>query len=727
MGSVKKIILSLLLVGAFCQPNFARGGNRGAISGTVLEIPSGIKLPGVNIQIVGTTLGTSTDRNGRFVIRAVPPGNFVLLATMIGHKPARTKPIFVSPGKTVNLTIQLEESTIDFDPVIVTANKTSQELDVSANSISVVSAQEIARRAPLSVQGILETVPGVTFVKDQINIRGSSGFTIGAANRTLLLVDGVPVMASDTGEFNWDLLPVLDVERIEVMKGAGSALWGTAALGGVVNIITKSPSEQGKTMVRFHAGEYGEPRYDEWKWTDKPLYFARIDVSHGRQIGPLGIRLSAGRAISTGYTQSDDYRRWNFTGKFNYRFRNGSNWVFYAALNRRNESLYIGWDDPKHPFEVKPSNRSRGRMKMANFYTKYNWLISAKAAVNFRLSYLMTLMGNQFVQTADFNPAKGLGSEIQGLFFPRKNWNIIAGLEFKWDTGSTKYFGDHQGYTIGVYAQTEIELLKKIRLTPGVRYDRYHVIDGVSQSLLSPRIGLNYRPSKKTVLRASAGSGFRAATIAERYLNFENSSVAVEANPNLKAETSWSYDFGWRQYLTKNWFVEAGAFRNDFKNLIEIDLRQSQIEFAKDIRVAVKFENLLQARIQGIELTTGGHWWKRRIRLTATATFLDHENLQTHQPLTYRPKNTIFISPAFCLGPVEFQADFHYASAPEAVKLFAYDERVPQKVWNFRFIYHYANFDFQIAANNAFDYYYTQIERNMAEVRNFTVGMTATF
>ncbi len=705
----------------------AEQGNKGSISGIVIEEPTGEKLPGVNVQIQGTTLGTSTDRNGRFVIRGVLPGNYVIMATMIGHKIYRSEKIYVGPGKKVDLTIRLKEAAIDFDPVIVTASKTSQELDASANSISVVSTQEIERRAPLSVQGILETVPGVTFVRDQVNIRGSTGFTIGAANRTLLLVDGVPVMASDTGEFNWDLLPVLDIERIEVMKGAGSALWGTAALGGVINIITKSPPKQGKTFVRFHVGEYGEPRYDEWKWTEKPLYYARVDVSHGRQMGPLGIRLSVGRAISTGYTESDDYRRWNFTGKFNYQFKNGSSWTFYAAYNRRIESLYVGWDDPRHPFQVKPSNRTQGRMKMANFYAKYNWLISPKAAINFRLSYLMTLMGNQFVQSADFNPAKGLGAEIQGLFLPASFLNITSGVEFKWDTGSTKYFGDHQGYTIGAYAQTEIEIKQKIRLTPGFRYDRYQVIDGISQSLLSPRVGLNYRPTEQTVVRASAGSGFRAATIAERFLDFENNSVVIEANPELKAETSWSYDFGVRQYITKNWYVEAGAFRNDFQNLIEIDLRQSQIEFAKDIRVAVKFQNLLEARIQGIELTTAGHWWNDRIRLTATATFLDHEDLQTHQPLTYRPKNTIFISPAVSLGAIEFQADFHYASAPEAVKLFAYDDRVPQKVWNFRFIYHYANYDFQIAINNAFDYYYTQIERNMAKIRNFAVGMTATF
>ncbi|MDW7678961.1 MAG: TonB-dependent receptor, partial [bacterium] len=374
------------------------------------------------------------------------------------------------------------------------------------------------------------------------------------------------------------------------------------------------------------------------------------------------------------------------------------------------------------------SNRdSRGKMKMANVYTKYNWILAPKAALSFRLSYLMTLMGNQYLTSTDFNPARGLGAEIQGDLLPTPNIDVTYGFEFKWDTGSTKYFGDHQGYTIGLYSQAEYRIKNNLAFTPGLRYDRYKLIDGISQSLLSPRFGINFRPSAQTVLRMSAGSGFRAATIAERYLNFENNSVVVEANPDLKAEKSWSYDAGVRQYLSSNWFVELSAFRNDFNDLIEVDLRQSQIDFAKDIRVSVRFQNLLKARIQGFELSTTGNWWRERIRLQASASFIDHQDLITGQPLSYRPEVIAFIHPSIHLGQWQAHAEFRYASKIEAVKLFYYDDRVPQKVWNFRLIYHFLNYDFQVAINNAFDYYYTQIERNMAEIRNFSVGMTAEF
>ncbi|UCE04563.1 MAG: TonB-dependent receptor, partial [bacterium] len=513
-----------------------------------------------------------------------------------------------------------------------------------------------------------------------------------------------------------------------VVKGAGSALWGTAALGGVINIISKAPTEQGKTLIRVMAGEYDEPRYEEWKWTKSPLAFGRVDVSHNRKIGPFGFRVSLGRHVSTGYSELGDFKRLNATGKFTYNFKNGSTWLLYAAYNYNGGGIFVGWDNPLNPFEVSRGNRNnRGEIKMANIYTKYNWILSPKAALKFRLSYLMTLMGNQFIKSTDFNPARGLGGEIQGMVIPFANTEITYGCEFKWDTGSTKYFGDHQGYTIGLYGQVEYRIRSNLRITPGLRYDRYKLIDGLAQSLLSPRMGINYKPFESTVLRASAGSGFRAATIAERYLDFKGGSLIVEANPDLKAETSWSYDLGLRQYLTSNWYFEISAFKNDYHNLIEIDTRQIGLLFEEEIQISARFKNLLEAKIQGIEFASIGNWWNDRLRLLTSTTIIDHEDLSSGEPLTYRPNVIAYVNPSFRLGKWELHADFRYASRIEKVKLFQYDDRVPQKVWNFRLIYHLRNLDFQFAINNALDYYYTQIERTMGEIRNFTFGITGEF
>ncbi len=169
----------------------------------------------------------------------------------------------------------------------------------------------------MDLQEALEAAPGVHFIGSQINIRGSTGFTFGAGNKVLLLMDGVPVYASDTGEFNWDMLPPLDVEQIEVLKGAGSTLWGSSALGGVVNIITKDPSSTGKLMFSTSIGRYDEPAFGEWQWTDPDrLHYTRADISYSRRFKSLGLRLSAGRFVTTGYTELGDAQKTNLTVKW---------------------------------------------------------------------------------------------------------------------------------------------------------------------------------------------------------------------------------------------------------------------------------------------------------------------------------------------------------------------------------------------------------------------------
>ncbi|OQX56967.1 hypothetical protein B5M50_06555 [candidate division KSB1 bacterium 4484_219] len=210
----------------------------GYVTGKVIDSKSKAPLPGANVQIMGTVRGASTDRNGNFTIEKVPPGTYSIRASMIGYRSVTLKNILVRDKQETKVFFELRETPIEFDPIVVLAGKTKQRLDQAAVSISVVSAKEIKRRNPTNLIEALETVPGINFIGNQINIRGSTGYTYGAGNKVLLLLDGVPVYASDTGEFNWDMLPPLDIKRIEVLKGAGSTLWGASALGGVVNVIT---------------------------------------------------------------------------------------------------------------------------------------------------------------------------------------------------------------------------------------------------------------------------------------------------------------------------------------------------------------------------------------------------------------------------------------------------------------------------------------------------------
>jgi iron complex outermembrane receptor protein len=133
-------------------------------------------------------------------------------------------------------------------------------------SVSTMDAGSISRRNIITLDDALRYVPGVNLTEYQVNVRGSSGYSRGAGSRVLLLVDGIPFVTGDTGEMNFETLPVGQIERVEVVKGAASALYGSSALGGVINVITKRIPEQPETRIRAFGGFYGTPSFPQWDW-----------------------------------------------------------------------------------------------------------------------------------------------------------------------------------------------------------------------------------------------------------------------------------------------------------------------------------------------------------------------------------------------------------------------------------------------------------------------------
>jgi len=697
------------------------------IKGKVIDFQSKAPLIGANIQILGTIYGASTDGAGDFHITRLPPGKYSLQISMIGYRNQIRTGVFVGNTQTVEMTFELEPAPIQFDPIVVTAGKTKQRLDQVPVSLSIVSAEDIKRRSPTNLIAALETTSGIHFVGDQINIRGSTGYAFGAGNKVLLLLDGVPIHASDTGEINWDALPPLDIEQIEVLKGAGSSLWGAAALGGVVNIITKSPQPEAKLLVSMNAGKYDKPYYKEWEWTDhNRQYYLRTDLSYSQQINHLGVHISAGRFNSTGYTQLGDFTKYNLTAKLDYRFANDIKWTGYAAYSYIHRGFFVQWKGQNDPYQVDEANLNNyAATNQLNLYSKLAIPFSARFGIHLRASLVRTLMGNQFGESSDFNPAIGQGGELQADWYPFHNHLVTFGVQYQHDAGSTKFFGDHRGYFIGPYCQDEWRAWENVRLTIGFRYDRYQLIGGPGEDLFCPRLGLNWQPWPSSSLRASTGSGFRAATIVERFLELAIMNFKIKANPSLKAEKSWAYEIGWRQYLGTNCNFDVALFRNDYQNMIEphLDLIRGQIQF----------RNIFNARIQGIEATTNFsrpfqiHRLKFNSTWQASLTAMDHKDLKWNEPLTYRPKLLATFKSSIQLGNAELQIDYRYASRIEAVKIYPINDRVPMKFLDGRLLYRIAKLTFQIGVNNLLQYNYAPMESNLMPMRTFMISMLGEF
>jgi outer membrane receptor for ferrienterochelin and colicins len=731
LRSARWLILPALLAG-FLVPTLA-SADESLLRGVVVDAGSGRRMVGANIQVLGTVLGTISDVQGEFVVARVPAGPYRIRISRIGYS---EKLVDVELPSTEIVRIEMNQSTISLNPVIVTADRRPRPLDESSMSVTVLGEAEISARTNLRLDEALEMIPGVYFMEDDINIRGATGYRANTGNRVLLLLDGVPLITSDTGGINWDIIPLHEVERVEVVKGAGSALWGSGAIGGVVNVITKRPSQQGLLSIRSTAGVYDEPSAAEWDWTDRTLHYERVDIGYSKAFGPTGLRVAASRYASTGDRQDGDFNKWTVSGKINRHFADASELEFYVAWLRDHSGVFVQWRSPFLPdsTDTTPAqlfhpllSQDQGnvlKVTWLNTYLKYSRSLSARSHLRVRASLLRSMLGNQFDRAGAFSPAHGPGLEIQLDWLPRETHFISAGVDGKVHFVDGRFFdGSHTELALATFVQDEWRLRHNLRLTTGLRFDQ-HGLDGDGPyRQTSPRIGINFRPTSTLSLRASAGRAFRVPTTAERSMSFKTGNFRVISSDYLKPERAWSYEAGARQTVGGHSYVDAAVFQNDYRDFVEplVDLAQTAS------LIVVRFQNVNDARIRGVELGAGTRLWHQRLRLDGGLTLLDSEDLELERPLAYRPRWTVQLSPSVHLGRVSSSLNYRYSSRLQQVSVYSGDERVPQHELNVRAQIHWSGLSWTVGVNNLFNYNYTQLERNLGDIRNFAIGINGTF
>ncbi len=712
---MKTILYALIFILSF-SPLFAQ--QTSSIRGRILDEKTEKPLSNVNIVLQKTVLGASTDRDGFYTIESIPSGSYSVQVSMLGYETRTLHNIRVLPGETTDLNILLKDTPISLDPIVVTAGKHPQSLSVSTQAINLIPHTEIIHRQSRTIPEALHTVSGIHFNESNISIRGSSGYNvINVGSRVLLMVDGVPVLTSDLGAINWDMFPLIEIDHVEVVKGAGSALYGSSAIGGVVNIITRTPSPTGQFQIRAIAGFYDQPHYDEWQWTDRTLHYERIDGSYSRQFGPLGIQLNFSRYTTTGYMENNEIDQWNGSGKLVWQMSNRSRFDLYAGWNASKMGWFIQWLSQNDPFEVAPFNKEdEAKFNTWNLYAQYTLVLSARFGLKFRISHLVSQMGSQFTTNDPnaFKPGQGTGWEIQADWIPVGLHHFTFGNEFRWDISGSKYFGDHKGYTISPYLQDEWKLFPRLTMILGIRLDRHVLIDEKTETEISPKIGLNIQPFNRSTLRLSIGKGFRAATVLERFMEADYSGIHVIPNPDLKPEKSWLFDLGWRQSISNRGFIELSLFQTEYWNMIE-----PIINFLSTIQ----FQNYVRARIRGIELSTEMGFWHNHLKLGTQITYMDPRDLDRSETLPYRPKWSGNGIGTLSFEPVSFEIEYRYASCIEKVEIHPLDPRVPLKLLHLRGEFKWKNWTLQCSVNNALNYHYAQIERRMGEIRNFSVGV----
>lgn len=697
------------------------------LSGTVIDSKSGLALHGATIRIENTDFGSITKKDGSFSIKNLKPGKYTIISTYIGYH-LQTNKIQIQ-SENFYLKIELTESRLQTTEVVVSANKKIQAVQDVPISMSIIESSKILEKGVSQFDEVLRNVSGIQMNQDNISIRGSSGFSFGLGSRVALLVDGTSMMSGDNGDIKFDVLPSFDIDRIEIIKGSGSALYGTGAMGGVVNIITVEPQEEAKLKYRAYGGIYTKPTYQQWVYRSSFSTKGGADLTYSQKIDNLAIILAGGLQKDDSYHAYYNSHKWNLFSKLKYDFSDFTKLSIlgnYASDNNTDWAYWNSLDSATLP----PSNTNydiRFKSNKLVISTEIKHVFSSSFFGLAKINIFRTDIGNSLPTTSSYyrsSNANSYSSEIQLNNKIDDNTQLTYGLTYYFNQVSSSIFGEHDQYNIAGYAQVELTQISNLITTAGIRFDEEKTSGSQSNFELSPKLGLNLKIQEDFNLRASIGHGFRAPSVAEKYAALNYQGFKVVPNPNLKSEKSWSAEAGIHYempVLAKPILLDASVFSNWMDNLIEPQFDVSLPD------APIKFLNITSARIVGFEIEAKTLLFDF-LGIQSSVTLMDPRDLSLNQTLKYRSKILWYSGIIIPLPYAEMQVDYRYLSRVENVdpslglQMKDYDARVPVHVLDIRLSVKLQNiigvpFNLRINCNNILNYYYTEVPGNLARTR----------
>ena len=705
----------------------------GVLYGSVTDT-LGHPLRGV-VRVVGSGAMAVADSRGFYRLE-VSAGRVIVRAGHIGYG-YQVDTVTIAAGDSLERHFRLQAASFELQPMIVTAAKHSQLLDESATSVALVSETDLAHRAVETVDEAVNRAPGVLFLNGQVNIRGSSGFVEGLGSRVLLLVDGVPANQGDRGGIDWDMVPLAEVERVEVVKGAGSSLYGSSAFGGVVNLITHDIPVGWHGRLRAAGGAYANPPSEAWTFRDRTGGLGGLDVTGSYGTETLRGSLTLGGRHSDGYREQDESDQWETAGKAEWLPRPGTRVTASGSWTSHQYQVFPTWCVPPtcdtrgqafQPFRIDPSGLgSYTRSNKGYLAATLDRTVSGAFAWRARGSWVRS-------HFTDYNPdnwsvSDRLGAELNGVLHVAGGDGrvVTVGVEGAHTDITSDIFGDsgrvgsHTQVDVGPYAEAE-QRVGRVRLTAGLRLDDI-VVDGARKAtVLSPRIGAAIRSGVGT-WRASAGRGFRAPTLAERYVMTRAFGFEVIPNPDLDPETAWSFELGNALSIGGRGRLDAALFWTEARRLLEpIFVVQGGVQ-------KIQIQNVSRARLRGLDASLAV---TPLPALTATIAYLllDARDLADDSLLAFRPKHLLTFSADYRWRTLSVGGDFRYTSRIDRIELepvFGRDPRVAAKVLDLRAGWQRGPLSARLLVTNALNYIYNLVPRTLEPVRTVSVVLTWTY
>lgn len=530
-------------------------------------------------------------------------------------------------------------------PVVVTATRTEKAVDDAPVRTEVVGSDEIARTNARTLKQALENVPGLQLRE----VHGKSGYEVSlqglSADQVLVLIDGLPITASTGSTVDLSQYLLGTVERVEVVKGAASAQYGSAAMGGVINVITRRIEPGFSGSLSADAGTRGAQNVSGFGKAQSQFRLEGGDEA-------WRLRLTGDVVDDKGFStdpdgwarEGDAMKRQQFAARASWLPRKGSElWLDAGTYREDDEQRYTFFAPPNLVPQRKTEAITRDRIAGGGEWASGSGLRVQLKGVDERYDSHSLEYSNEALagERSSAQRLSHLTTQVDLPAWGRQLWQLGADWQRETLTqrsnGATEIAGgDASRSSRELFVQNDIvfdndwEVLLGLRTQDDSDFGEHHA---PKLSLRAPVFGSG---DWKGTLRASLGQGYRVPNLKERHYLFDHSSLGymVIGNPNLKPESSDSLQLGFSVTGPRRTTLEVHGFVNRVKDLIQTDL----VNYTLVNGIAqYTYRNVARARTAGIE--TGFGWpLLSTLSLNGGWTYTQAKDLDTGAELTRRPR-----------------------------------------------------------------------------------------
>ena len=593
------------------------------VSGQVVDENTGDGIPLATISVTGLGWGTVCDMKGYFKVEVPVNQPAELTVRSVGYE---TKTLVLESDVTGNLVVRLKKSLLNLDEVTVTGTRTEKTVAETPVMTRIVPSEVLQRNDFESMIDVLEyNIPGLRFNTDP---RGNNIQVQGLENSyILILVDGERLSTTPGGPIDFDRLTTANIKKIEILKGAASALYGSSAMGMVINIITDIPKRPLEGWAKVRYGKYND---------------LQLDAGVGMKYKGFYAQTLFNRTSSDGYDLTPETPE-SFTENPSHHMTIEEKLGWNNQYSRITVKGSLYWGEVENPWESTAPTHYRSLTKTLQ--------VNAEHAFNDRYKLYGTYAGDfytrktvyDFLYLPDSTNAWSHEQTVRLVdeFKPWDNLVIVKGFEWngtknynKMQYGKEKTIRDMDDANL--FAQADWMITDRLEVIGGFRYTH----NSEFGSAFTPKINLMYSPGNFKI-RAGYSRGFKTPGLTELYSDFNMGSVSHNiGNPDLKAEHSdyfsVSGEYTWQGRL----MLTAELYQNTVDN--KINSYNVDIEDPKpgELGTELRYENVKGVRIRGAE-ATATYYPVSALLLRTSYAFCDALNKETGLQLSGNSKHAM--------------------------------------------------------------------------------------